>query len=234
MQKNQRVLGSLALATVLITAACAAPRMVPPADVSTISNAFEARDRSHSTGMLADESFELGAYHVDEVDRDATSKSGFSVGDYGNSETTTGYTYSLTSGPANVKGACGSLAKRKSVSMGGGSSADWGSTEITCRCTIGDAMSEIRLAGLQGANAGTVRLPEHGALTVTAVNETDKSNFSSTIPGFRVDSPNGPVGAVETLYPGKVWIERETTGTDADHLACLFVGLMLYVPPSDH
>lgn len=234
MQKNQRVLGSFALTMGVAIVGCAGPRMVPPADVSSISDGVEARDRSRASGLLANESFELGAYHVDNVDRDATSRSGSDVGGYGDSETTTGYSYGLTSASGNVQGACGSLAKRRSVSMGGGSSVDWGSTEITCRCTIGDAMSEIRLAGLQGANAGTVRLPSHGALTVTAVTETDKSNYGSSVPGFRVDSPEGPVGAVETLYPGKVWIERGTTGEEADHLACLFVGLMLYVPPSEH
>ena len=69
---------------------------------------------------------------------------------------------------------------------------------------------------------------------VTAVTETDGSNFSSNIPGFRVDGDEAPAGAVETLYPGKIWIDKGASEEDADQLSCLFVGLMLYVPPSNN
>ena len=224
---------SLGVVAALALSACAGPRMVPPADVTKISQSYEAKDRSRASGLLADESFDIGAYHVDDVDRDATSKSSFSVGGYGKSSTTTGYTYKLDTDSRHLEGACGSMAKSQGFSMGGNSEVNWGSVEITCTCSAGDANSEVKLTGANSTSSGNLSIGA-ASYSVTAVTETDKSNFSSTIPGFRVDSDGAPVGAVETLYPGKIWIDKGASEEDADQLACLFVGLMLYVPPSSN
>jgi len=223
----------LATALALGLGACAGPRMVPPSDVSKMSKAYEAQDRSRASGLFVDESFVIGPYSVADVDRDATSKSNFSIGGYGKSSTTTGYTYKLKAKSGDFSGACGSMAKEQGFSLGDNSSVNWGNVEITCECNGSDGKSEVKLTGAEKTSTGDMTI-DATAYQVSAVNETDSSNFSSQIPGFRVDSGGKPAGAVETLYPGKIWLDKGAEAGEADHMSCLFVGLMLYVPPSDN
>lgn len=202
--------------------------MVPPADVAEGARVLETKDRSSASGSFVDESFTLDKYAVSEVDRDATSKSSFSIGGYGKSSTTTGYTYQFAAGSDKYNGGCGSVSKQQGVSLGGGSAVDWGSTEVTCECGAGNS---LKLVGNGDSVTGTVSLGED-KYTLTPVEETDKSSFGSGPAGFRVDADGKPQGAVETLHPGRVWLSKGVEGQVADKLSCLFVGLMLYVPPS--
>ena len=50
--------------------------------------------------------------------------------------------------------------------------------------------------------------------------------------GYRVDG-EGPLGAVEVLKPGRVWLAKSVAVAERAELACLFAGLMLYMPPRD-
>jgi hypothetical protein len=215
-----------------LCSACAGPRMGPPPDVAANARVLEVTDRSRATGMLADESFMLGKLKITAVDRDATSKSGFSVGGYGKSSTTTGYTFELSGKSGTFKGGCGSESKQQGFSLGGGSSVDWGKTRITCECKKGEATGSIVLEGKSDGAAGMLTL-EGTTYNVTPVEETDSSSFGSGPAGFRADTGGKPLGAVETLYPGRVWLAKELEGDRAEQLACLFAGLMLYVPPRE-
>ena len=226
---NQRLRDVLWLTVLSATAACVGPRMVPPADVAAGARLLETKDRSSASGSFVDESFTLDKYAVSEVDRDATSKSSFSIGGYGKSSTTTGYTYELATGSDKFNGGCGSVSKQQGVSLGGGSAVDWGSTEITCECGAG---ATLKLVGNGDSVTGSVALGEE-EYTLTPVDETDKSSLGPGPAGFRVDAGGKPQGAVETLHPGRVWLSKDVTGSVADKLSCLFVGLMLYVPPSN-
>lgn len=211
------------------TIGCAGPRMVPPADVATGARVLETKDRSAASGSFIDESFMLDKYSVSAVDRDATSKSSFSIGGYGKSSTTTGYTYEFTAGSDKFSAGCGSVSKQQGVSLGGGGAIDWGSTEVTCECGAG---TTLKLVGDGDRVTGSVTLSE-AEYTLTPVHETDKSSLGSGPAGFRVDAAGNPQGAVETLHPGRVWLSKDIEGPVADKLSCLFVGLMLYVPPSN-
>ncbi len=203
--------------------------MVPPADVAEGARVLETKDRSSASGMLVDESFTLDKYAVTEVDRDATSKSSFSIGGYGKSSTTTGYTYQFAAGSDKYKGGCGSVSKKQGFSLGGGGSVDWGNTEVTCECGKG---SKLKLVGKGDSVTGSVNLDDD-EYELTPVSETDKSSFASSPAGFRVDADGKAQGAVETLHPGRVWLNKGVEGPKADKLSCLFVGLMLYVPPRE-
>ena len=62
-----------------------------------------------------------------------------------------------------------------------------------------------------------------------AAAESGGSSFSLPV-GFEAGGAP-PLGAVETVHPGRVWINRTLgTGEKAD-LACLFAGLLLYREP---
>jgi hypothetical protein len=41
---------------------------------------------------------------------------------------------------------------------------------------------------------------------------------------------DGFVGAVDTLHPGHVWLDKTVEGPRRAQLTCLFAGLLLYVP----
>jgi hypothetical protein len=227
---NMNWLRTLQVAAVVVSgAACAGPRMVAPPDVANGAQVLETKDRSAASGMLVDESFTLGKYSVNAVDRDATSKSSFSIGGYGKSSTTTGYTYQFVSDGDKINGGCGSVSKKQTVSLGAGSAVDWGNTQVTCECGEG---AKLELVGKGDTVTGTASLGEEHYV-LTPVEETDKSSFAAGPSGFRLDLDGKPQGAVETLHPGRVWLSKGVEGSRADQLSCLFVGLMLYVPPRE-
>jgi hypothetical protein len=203
--------------------------MVPPADVAEGARVLETKDRSSASGMFVDESFALDKYAVSEVDRDATSKSGFSVGGYGKSATTTGYTFQFDAGGSKYKAGCGSVSKKQGFALGGGGTVDWGNTEVSCEC---GKDAKLKLVGKGDGVSGSVTIAEQ-EYELTPVDETDSSSFGSGPAGFRVDVDGKARGAVETLQPGRVWLAKGVDGQEADLISCLFVGLMLYVPPRE-
>jgi len=230
---KQWVMGVLGLGLV---AGCAGPRMVPPGEVAQGSQVLEVADRSAMTGALANESFKLGSFEVADVDRDWTKKSGFGVAGYSNDSTTTGYSFALKTGGASWAGSCASKADKQGVGLLGGQAA-WGKTSITCECKNGSTSASVVLqADSPDSSKGmSGELSAGGAkYRVSAVTATDKSSLSSEPAGFRFDSDEGAVGAVEVLRPGRVWLNERLPEAERPPVACLSAGLMLYQAPSDH
>lgn len=222
----------------LTAAGCAGPRMVAPKDITQGSELLEVTDRSAMTGALANESFHLGSFDVKDVDRDWNKKSGFSVPGYSTSTTTTGYSYKLSGGGAEWSGSCASSAGKQGTQVFGGEAA-WGSTNITCECKKGDTTASVVLQADSPNSDSTKQMS--GELTagdakyrVSVVSDTDKANYTDRPAGFRYDSEEGVVGAVEILRPGRVWLDRRLPEPQRLPVACLSAGLMLYQPPSDH
>jgi hypothetical protein len=231
-------LGWLALAGAGL-GGCAGPRMLAPKDVAQGSQTLEVADRSSMSGSLVDESFKLGGFAVTGVDRDWNKKSGFSVVGYSNDTTTTGYSYKLEGGPAVWQGSCASSANKKGVKILGGEAA-WGSSSITCECKSGSTTASVVLKADSPDSSSAKKMS--GELSaggekkykVSVVSETDKSNFSDSPAGFRYDSEDGAVGAVEILRPGRVWLNERLPEAERPPVACLSAGLMLYQAPSEH
>lgn len=219
--------------------ACAGPRMVAPKDVAQGSQTLEVADRSSMSGALVDESFKLGTFAITDVDRDWNKKSGFSVPGYAMDTTTTGYSFKLKGGKDAWEGSCASSANKKGIAVLGGEAA-WGSTSITCECKQGGASASVVLkadspdASSTKKMSGELSTGAEKKYRVSVVTETDKSNFSESPAGFRYDSPEGAVGAVEILKPGRVWLGERLSAEERPPVACLSAGLMLYQAPSDH
>lgn len=210
-------------------AGCAGPRMVAPADVSKGSQVLEATERSAASGALVDESFKLGGFDVADVDRDWNSSSGFGVAGYSKKTTTAGYTYTLKGKGQTWKGMCAARGGKQGVSLMGGSEASWGKTSITCECKNADATATVELHD----SANGELTSGDAKYKVSAVDETDKSNLTGSPAGFRYDSDEGSIGAVEILRPGRVWLNERLPEAERPPVACLSAGLMLYVPPKD-
>ncbi len=219
------LIGQCALAVSL--SACAGPRMAAPSDVSGSSEVLPVSERSRASGALVNEGFKLGPYAIADVDRKWDSSSGVSVGPWGKETKTTGFSFTLAGGDSKLKGKCESVLQKQSVlSLGG--SFDWGSTTIACSCQ--GAPDKASLVLSKDANKLTIGGTDYPMQQIhSVVGGGDQSAPS----GFRADS-DAPLGAVEVLYPGQVWLKKGLDEATRRNLSCLFTGLMLYKPPSDN
>ncbi|HEY3666333.1 MAG TPA: hypothetical protein VGL19_10045 [Polyangiaceae bacterium] len=211
----------------LAVSACAGPRMAAPADISGSSDVLLVRDRSRASGSLANEDFTLGPYVIADVDRKWDSSSGVSVGPWGKESKTTGFSFTLAAGSTKLKGKCESALKKQSV-LGGGGSFDWGSTVIQCGCEGGADKASLVLS--KDANKLTIGSTDYPIQPIYGVSG---GGVQSAPSGFRADS-EGPLGAVEVLFPGQVWLKKGLDEPTRGNVSCLFTGLMLYKPPSDN
>jgi len=223
--KKGVLIGQWALVATL--SACAGPRMAAPSDVSGSSEVLPVSDRSQASGALVNEGFNLGPYAIADVDRKWDSSSGVSVGPWGKETKTTGFSFTLAGSGSKLKGKCESVLEKQSVlSLGG--SFDWGSTTIACSCE--GAAEKASLVLSKDANKLTIGGTDYPIQQVhSVVGGSDQSAPS----GFRADS-DGPLGAVEVLYPGQVWLKKGLDEPTRSNVSCLFTGLMLYKPPSDN
>jgi hypothetical protein len=214
-------------ALLLALGACAGPRMAAPSDISSSSEVLPVSDRSRASGALVNEGFKLGPYAIAGVDRKWDSSSGVAVGPWGKETKTTGFSFTLAGGDTKLNGKCESVLQKQSVlSLGG--SFDWGSTTIACSCEGGaDKASLVLSKDSNRLDIGSTDYP------IQQVHSVVGGSDQSTPSGFRVDS-DAPLGAVEVLYPGQVWLKKGLDEPMRSNLSCLFTGLMLYKPPSDN
>jgi len=214
-------------ALLLALGACAGPRMAAPSDVSSSSEVLPVSERSRASGALVNEGFKLGPYTIADVDRKWDSSSGVSVGPWGKESKTTGFSFTLAGGDTKLKGKCESVLQKQSVlSLGG--SFDWGSTTIACSCEGGAEKASLVLS--KDANKLTLGGTD---FLLQQIRGVVGGSDQSTPSGFRADS-DAPLGAVEVLYPGQVWLKKGLAEPTRGNVSCLFTGLMLYKPPSDN
>lgn len=204
------------------------PRMTAPPEFAEGSRTLEVQERSRASGALANESFKIGDWQISDVDRDWNSSGGFSVAGYGSDKKKTGYGYRLKASQT-WEGACASLREEKGVG-----NVSWGNSNLACECTAGSTKVQAVLTGndKKRLDGGEGTLGDQ-TLRLSLVEETEGMNLTGAAAGYRLDRGEEPVAAVETLYPGRVWLTEGVDGSEAEAVSCLFAGLMLYVPPSD-
>jgi hypothetical protein len=227
MTNGKNVVWALGGVLLLGASACAGPRMAPPADLAGSSDVLAVSDRSRASGALVNEGFTLGPYAVTDVDRKWDSSSGVSVGPWGKETKTTGFSFKLAGAGQKLKGKCESELKKQSIlSLGG--SFDWGSTTIACSCEGGADKASLVLS--KDANKLTIGSTDY---PIQQIHSVAGGGDQSAPSGFRADS-DAPLGAVEVLYPGQVWLKKGLDEPTRGNVSCLFTGLMLYKPPSDN
>lgn len=223
---------SLALAFSLASG-CAAARMAVPADIATASEELAITERSSWTGALADESFNLGPYKVVDVDRKWDSKRSSSLGAIESTRSSGGYTWKLTGGESELSGMCETENRGKSADLGDGLS--FGSTvaKLGCSCNDASARAEllIQASTTEGYEGALKR--SNDAAHVRVINEREGGGDSSDPTGYRVDGDSAPLGAVDVMGKGRVWISKTVQGRERTELACVFAGLLLYQLPKE-
>lgn len=207
--------------------------MALPADVAQASEEVPIVDRSSWSGALVDESFGLGPYKVTDVDRKWDSTRSSSLFGVDRSKSTGGYAFKLAGKDVALDGECATENRQKSKDLGGG--WEFSSMRAKLGCTCHDSAASAHLvmeASTKERYEGTLN---SGATEyhVVAINERDGGGSSHDPTGYRVDGGEAPLGAVDVMGTGRVWLSKSLEGRSRDDLACLFAGLLLYKPPTD-
>jgi hypothetical protein len=222
------------LVAVGLASACSTPHMVVPAEISKASEEVAVTERSSFSGALADESFKLGSYEIADVDRkwDSTSNSAGQLG-FKSESTSGGYAYKFKAGGEQRTGGCMTEGGGKSMDLGGGMSIGKSFARLGCTCsTDADPVRVVLSSSTTEKYSGQV-ITRSGTYKVVAIYEAEGSLSSGQPSGYRVDG-DSPRGAVEVLKPGRAWFARGMDDTERSDLACLYAGLLLYMPPSDN
>lgn len=208
--------------------------MAEPTDVISISEELPVKDRSSFQGALANEAFKLGSYQVADVDRKWNSTSSSEFWGFESAKTKGGYSFNLVGADAKLKGECATEDKANSQNLGGGFEKSATFAKLGCRCSDANGAVTLTIAGGTGEHfEGEVSAPEL-SYKVLAIHERAKGPSSSDPLGYRIDSDSAPIGAVDLKRPGKVWISKAVAGRAREEIACMFAGLLLYMPPNDN
>ncbi|MBV9947286.1 MAG: hypothetical protein JOZ69_10595 [Myxococcales bacterium] len=232
MESGRRLGWSSCIATTLVAVGCGAGHMAVPADIAASSDVLAVSGRSGWSGSLADESYRLGAYRVEDVDRKWNSTSGWSVARFSQAKTTGGYRYRFVDGESTYVGKCATVTRDSNAELGSGLRIGVTSATLGCSCEgDGGTLATAALEGRGNALSGELATAE-GKYVITALFELDGGLRQSQPVGYRVDAQGEPVGAVEVLSPGRAWLSRELPDPERAQASCLFAGLLLYHP--DH
>jgi hypothetical protein len=202
---------------------CATPRMAAPADIASASEVLTVTDRSRASGSFVNEGFKLGNYEVVDVDRKWTSTGSSGVGPWSKETKTTGFSYVLASGGKKLPGKCSSVTTSQGI---GGFS--WGKVKIACGCDGEAGKAELVLT-----DAGRTLKVGDKEYKVVPINSVEGGGTQSDPTGFRADGDE-PLGAVEVVHPGQIWLKKGLDDATRATATCTFVGLMLYKAPSEN
>ena len=201
---------------------CATARMAAPSDVANASEVLTVSNRSRASGAFVNEGFKLGSYDVVDVDRKWNSGDSVGIGPWSKETKTTGYSYALSSNGKKLPGKCSS--ESSSQGFGGFS---WGSVKIACTCEGEAGKAELVMVD----EGRTLKLGDK-EYKVQPINAIEGGGTQSNPTGFRADAEE-PLGAVEVVHPGQVWLKKGLDDASREKTACAFVGLMLYKAPNN-
>jgi len=216
------VTAALSFASIVL-GGCATPRMAAPADIASASDVLVVSDRSRASGAFVNEGFKLGSYEVVDVDRKWTSTDSTGIGPWSKETKTTGFSYALASKGKKLPGKCSS--ESSSHGIGG---FNWGSVKIACACEGEGGKAELLM--IDEGRSLKIGDKEY---KVQPINAVAGGGTQSNPTGFRADA-EAPLGAVEVVHPGQVWLSKGLPDATRDQAVCAFVGLMLYKAPSDN
>ncbi len=207
-------------------------QMSVPKDISAATDVISATERSMWSGSMADETFTLGPFKVTGVDRDWDSSQSDTISisklDLKSGSTEGGYTFKFKTPSAQWQGKCSSEASENSVGMSGFKVLEK-EAGLNCVCTDGKSdVSKVMVKAKNMDNYSGTLTTQGQTYRVVSLKERE-GTMAMGVSGYRVDGDQ-PVGAVEVLKPGRIWLGRDLKPTERAGLACSFVGLMLYMP----
>ncbi|HEY6876806.1 MAG TPA: hypothetical protein VI299_02260 [Polyangiales bacterium] len=189
--------------------------MRAPADIAVASDAVSASDRERWGIRKGRDSFQLGAYRVQDVQRGQVEQSGYSLFGFGNRKLSLDYRYTFADGVGTRPGQCRQEQDRAANRYRG---------KVTCHC--GATSDSITVDIGRDAKPGTLELggQKYG---VRPLYERESGRTTDEPLGYRIDG-EAPLGAVE--LEGRTWIRRGLSEPERSGLTCMLAGLLLVRP----
>jgi hypothetical protein len=182
------------------------------------------RDYTTASGVLVDESFQIGPFAVSDVDRNWN---GHSFGPFHIKSKVAGYAFQFGGRGATLQAWCSTQARDPSFSDG---FVNWRlHGRLGCTCADGAGRASLVLEGSATDHyVGTLRTTAAAYRVQSIHNETLR-----TPTGYRLDrvADQSAQGAVDVMGPGHVWLNRSIEPRERAELSCIAAGLMLYRPP---
>ncbi|MCV2350462.1 hypothetical protein [Paucibacter sp. Y2R2-4] len=227
-------------------AACSSTpmEMRPPAGFEGQSLTLPAANRSRATGLLVDESFDLGAYRVTGIEGKNSSTGGsFQIGGLKVENRRSAFSYHLVggnSGRTDVAAQCASKSNETTLPVFSAVTLQRYKVNFSCDCRTQDGHSStLSIASDSGWQGAAGSNPVRLSITLDEV-EYPLGRFDAngrTVPddepfaGYRVDGPSGPVAALGLSYPGTVWLHERLPAAKREVMSCALAGLMLHRGP---
>jgi hypothetical protein len=201
--------------------------MAVPAEFAEQAEVLEAKERSSASGTLIDESFSLGSYRVEKVERRWNTTHSSTLGLATVGEQVGGYSYELSDAGRRIPGRCSTKARESVLDLGGSFSLSSDGASLGCSC--GESAS-AKLESEDGELRGSLSLGER-SYTLRAIHALEGGGEQREPAGYRADA-EGPFAAVEVQHPGRVWLSPAVADDDRLVTSCVLAGLMLYQAPS--
>ena len=180
----------------------------------------------------------MGPYKVTHVHRSATSTSpgGFTLAGIGtqSSKSQGFYDFDMTTPVGVFKGSCGVYANVQETHVGNWVVGGSESQVLDCNCS-GGGPGIARVYLEMAPQVRGALLHRSGATAPLEAASASEGGGNGTFLGKPLGYQAGgtpPLGAVDVVHPGRVWINRTLGPGEQADLACLFGGLLLYQPPA--
>lgn len=215
---------------------CGAPRMAVPEELDDVMDELVTDGRKKSPPKKQEEGWDLGPYQIRRVQWQSSESfdisEAFKLFDNFTPDPQGGYRFKFKGGgDQTLIGKCSVPAPERAKEVDGSVTV----TEVdalACSCWSGDDhVSQVYVEDLAGEWGGPVLVGTAEA-RATAIYESTRGEKFDEPAGYRVDTDDDAVGAVEVV-PGKarLWLRHNLEEPDRRRLACVLVGLMLYGMP---
>ncbi|MCV2353075.1 hypothetical protein LNV09_02745 [Paucibacter sp. B2R-40] len=240
--KPHKLLAAGALLALLTACSTTAP-LVTPQDFAGQSQVLPAANRSRLTGLLVDESFNLGPYRVTGIEgKSGSSASSTTVNGVKTENKRSGFNYRVVGGPTGqteLLGRCESRSQGVSKSAHG-ADQEQARSLFSCVCR-GSNQPEamLSIAGDQSrqGHSSSTSLSLSISIDGQAYRVGRYGEQGRLIPadepfyGYRVDGPKGAVAALGLSFPGTVWLHERLPSAQQEPMVCALAGLMLHRGP---
>ena len=235
----------------LLTACSTTATLVTPQDFAGQAQVLQAANRSRMTGLLVDESFNLGPYRVTGIEsKSSSSANSTTINGVKTEKTRSGFSFRLLGGPTGqteMLGRCQSRSQALSSRPANGVNEEQARSLFSCQCSAAagggvgypQPESTLSIAGdrsSQGRSSSTslsLAISVEGQSYQVGRYGAEGQLIPADEPfyGYRVDGPQGAVAALGLNFPGTVWLHDRLPAPQREAMTCAIAGLMLHRGP---